>query len=159
MVRLKVVQTGVDRQTKAAYTKIVYIYGERNIEVYRRWKKLHFETREDEETPSLTAGVGGRGGTSRTWHEMVEEALRVHRRLSAELAEGRLTKADARSRRCRSCHWLGHDASFPGCPNSAILDEDQNVDDSLLDLEGEDLPLSKRPRIAGDEGDDPDHSP
>ena len=108
LLRLQIVSTGRVKSTGTPWSKVTYVYGAKNIALYRKWKEL-----EEEGTSIVVEDEGG----PPAWHAKVEMSLKVHRRFQRILrqaAEAGQPIPDIK--RCGACHLFGHDASYEGCP-------------------------------------------
>ena len=115
ITRLEIVSTGRTKSTGHAWSQVTYVYGSKNIALYRKWKEL------EEGGP---AAVGEKPEVSMTGPAVsaslaakVEMTLKVHRRFQRvikQAAEAGRPIPDCK--RCGACHLFGHDQTFEGCP-------------------------------------------
>jgi hypothetical protein len=111
ITRLQIVSVGRAKSTGNPWSKVTYVYGKKNIALYRKWKEL------EEEGFPQPGTAGGPSPPSSSWQTKVEMSLKVHRRFQRILkqaAEAGRPIPDVK--RCASCHLFGHDSSFEGCP-------------------------------------------
>jgi hypothetical protein len=118
ITRLEIVSTGRTKSTGNPWTQVTYVYGKRNIALYRKWKELEEEGKPtdggvgDLAVPSVAGGI-----QPGSWQEKVEMTLKVHRRFQRmikQAAEAGRPIPDCK--RCGACHLFGHDQTFEGCP-------------------------------------------
>jgi hypothetical protein len=112
ITRLQIVSAGRVKSTGSPWSKVTYVYGDRNIALYRKWKEL-----EEEGSFGVAAGDGSHIPSVSGWQAKVELALKVHRRFQRvikQAAESSRPIPDVK--RCGSCHLFGHDSSYSGCP-------------------------------------------
>ena len=116
ITRLQIVSVGRAKSTGHPWSKVTYVYGEKNIAMYRKWKEL-----EEEGFPNGHQQQGVQNTTNTpipsSWQAKVEISLKVHRRFQRILrqaAEAGQPIPDVK--RCGSCHLFGHDSSYEGCP-------------------------------------------
>ena len=120
ITRLQIVSTGRGKSTGSPWSKVTYVYGKRNIALYRKWKEL-----EEDSSSSTTQGAATAAASPGTtpsweaqyWQSKVELSLKVHRRFQRvirQAAESGNPIPDCK--RCGACHLFGHDQSYEGCP-------------------------------------------
>lgn len=123
ITRLQIVTTGRGKSTGSPWSKVTYVYGHRNIGLYRKWKELEEDlTSQQGPTGAATAASPapspGDGIPSASyWQSKVEMSLKVHRRFQRiirQAAEAGRHIPDCK--RCGACYLFGHDQSFEGCP-------------------------------------------
>ena len=123
ITRLQIVSTGRGKSTGSPWSKVTYVYGHRNIALYRKWKELEEEN--SQQGPSTGAGTASSPAPSpgeaipsaSYWQSKVEMSLKVHRRFQRiirQAAEAGRHIPDCK--RCGACYLFGHDQSFEGCP-------------------------------------------
>jgi len=118
ITRLQIVSVGRAKSTGNPWSKVTYVYGEKNIALYRKWKELEEEgfQQQPQAASTTTTPLPSPPSTS-SWQGKVEMSLKVHRRFQRILkqaAEAGRPIPDVK--RCSSCHLFGHDSSFEGCP-------------------------------------------
>jgi hypothetical protein len=115
ITRLQIVSTGRGKSTGSPWSKVTYVYGQKNIALYRKWKELEEEP-QNGPAPSPLASPGEAMNPT-YWQSKVEMSLKVHRRFQRiirQAAESGRHIPDCK--RCGACHLFGHDQSFEGCP-------------------------------------------
>ena len=111
ITRLQIVSVGRAKSTGHPWSKVTYVYGERNIALYRKWKEI-----EEMGVPNQSQAATPAASPS-SWQSKVEMSLKVHRRFQRILkqaAEAGQPIPDIK--RCSACHLFGHDSSYEGCP-------------------------------------------
>ena len=106
ITRLEIVSAGRTKSTGNPWSQVTYVYGKKNIALYRKWKELEEESSEFPVPPQPNG-----------WQDKVEMTLKVHRkfqRMIKQAAEAGRAIPDCK--RCGACHLFGHDQSYEGCP-------------------------------------------
>lgn len=114
ITRLEIVSTGRTKSTGNPWSQVTYVYGKRNIALYRKWKELEEEGGINA-TPAQSPVSGE--APQNYWQAKVEMTLKVHRkfqRMIKQAAEAGRSIPDCK--RCGACHLFGHDQTFDGCP-------------------------------------------
>ena len=132
---LKVVHTGRDKSSGTPWTRITYVYGKLNIELYKRWRKINYDV-----TGYFDRDMSMQQSKP-NWEELVEEALRVHKHLQQQLATQVISAYDPKAKRCQACQWLGHDASHKGCPMYP-RDEEEEAQEEDMEIVDAGSPVS-----------------
>jgi hypothetical protein len=115
ITRLEIVATGRTKSTGNPWSQVTYVYGKKNIALYRKWKELEEEETGTSATPSPSPSAGE--VPQAYWQAKVEMTLKVHRkfqRMIKQAAEAGRVIPDCK--RCGACHLFGHDQTFEGCP-------------------------------------------
>lgn len=114
ITRLEIVSTGRTKSTGNAWSQVTYVYGAKNIALYRKWKEL-----EEDGPPAAPADVAapGAGQVPANLAAKVEMTLKVHRRFQRMIKQAaEAGRAIPDCKRCGACHLFGHDQTFEGCP-------------------------------------------
>ena len=134
ITRLQIVSTGRVKSTGNPWSKVTYVYGEKNMALYRKWKEL--EDDQADTTPAEETSTG-----TPHWHAKVEMSLKVHRRyqrILKQAAEAGRPIPDIK--RCSACHLFGHDVSYEGCPilvneleqSATVVKRKRNIEQSPI---------------------------
>ncbi len=111
ITRLQIVSVGRAKSTGHPWSKVTYVYGEKNIALYRKWKEL-----EEEGFPQQSSATTPAPSPT-SWQSKVEMSLKVHRRFQRILRQAaEAGQPIPEVKRCTSCHLFGHDSSYEGCP-------------------------------------------
>ena len=116
ITRLQIVSTGRTKSTGNPWSKVTYVYGARNIALYRKWKELEEEGFPVAASPAPTEAPAAEP-VAPDWQAKVEMSLKVHRRFQRiirQAAEAGRPILDCK--RCSACHLFGHDQTYEGCP-------------------------------------------
>ncbi|EER01928.1 hypothetical protein Pmar_PMAR007621 [Perkinsus marinus ATCC 50983] len=107
--RLKIVTTGREKVTGAPWTRVQYVYGRHNIDIYKRWKMIdNVDSAALKEVISLNDSSGG-GGSN------LDKSLKIHQLLRESIEQGKLAPKEVT--RCSRCHFYGHEAEdVDRCP-------------------------------------------
>ena len=138
ITRLQIVATGRVKSTGNPWSRVTYVYGKRNIALYRKWKEL-----EEEGAPQPAPDVQESPAVG--WHGKVEMSLKVHRRFQRILkqaAEAGQPIPDIK--RCGACHLFGHDSSYEGCP-MLVREMDQTVQQPVASAKTKKRPVEQSP--------------
>ncbi|KAF4743395.1 hypothetical protein FOZ62_030352, partial [Perkinsus olseni] len=106
--RLKIVTTGREKVTGAPWTRVQYVYGRHNIDIYKRWKMIdNVDSAALKEVISLNDSSGG--GSN------LDKSLKIHQLLRESIEQGKLAPKEVT--RCSRCHFYGHEAQdVDRCP-------------------------------------------
>lgn len=133
VTRLQIVSTGRTKSTGNPWSQVTYVYGTKNIAMYRKWKELeeegfpHQGAGATSVEPSPAESVSHQPAVPTDWQYKVETSLKVHRRFQRiirQAAEAGRPIPDCK--RCGACHLYGHDQTYEGCP-MMLRDMDMGV--------------------------------
>ena len=122
VTRLQIVSTGRTKSTGNPWSQVTYVYGTKNIALYRKWKELEEEGFPQQGSAATSAAPSPAESVSHPaapsdWQYKVETSLKVHRRFQRiirQAAEAGRPIPDCK--RCGACHLCGHDQTYEGCP-------------------------------------------